>query len=1025
MEWFRISYHSIGVLIAFIILLVQIIFLGTKKDKTTPTYWLTGVFFGFAVMLFGYILAYSIYHPIGAFHRYFTVFVLFGNASFTGFAYYFPRNIHPIESKIMIPVAFITALAGYLHFVINTFKMKKFYNFEGHLYSFDFGAQTAIVILILFLWPLFVLIRKTIAFSHYSGRLEKWLYTPEKSTFGFKILYYYARFISGWIKFLFPKEREAQYLKTFAMVILLLIVTAITNALNKSGILSYDYYAIYYANSTLIICFTMLMAYINSSGEPTTFMAKLVGISLVTVLLVFGYVSNITLSLAETDYDNQRLAQIDAHKEVILQGEYSKLPENICYIIKKPSRNDIFDRQLELVYTKDPSKINESSMLAGESEYIQLLIKETKEKLAKKHREMDAESLEKFAISEFKKSRKYDSLMETLNASGKRNYRSAEVHFSTFDLETDTYRYEIGFDYQVYRDHMHKHAKSLFILPFIITLSVLLLFPKFFQSSLVKPLNNLLGGVYKVNMGDLDVKVHVKIQDEIGFLSNSFNSMVESIKEARKELQIYAATLEEKVKDRTKEVEEKMQEVQALKVQQDGDYFLTSLLTKPLFINANKSENVKTEFIIKQKKKFEFRNRHAELGGDICITGNLKLGTPTNFKKYTMAMNGDAMGKSMQGAGGSLVMGVVMNSIMARSASNKKILNTTPEQWMRDAYNECNSVFKSFNGTMVLSATVLLIDDLTGDMWYWNAEHPFTILYRDEKADFIEHDMQLRKLGLDSEFEFQVKKFKLQPGDQIIIGSDGKDDIDLSPNETYRTINEDERLILEIVQEAKGQLDLIEGIISSKGNITDDLSLLKVTFVPVNISEIESEKIEADGTSEIAEAEEQLAKPLEQQLSSNPVTMESYERAKDLYVQGRYTESLELLLSTYKEDKTNLRLNKLLGLISFKLKEFQISYDVLKEYVELENSNDELLYYYSIAAKRIGDFKEAIRIGELVYKSNSGHLYNLINLSDLYRLVGDFNNAQLFAEKVLEIDKENKFSKRILQMIKESREAII
>ena len=38
--------------------------------------------------------------------------------------------------------------------------------------------------------------------------------------------------------------------------------------------------------------------------------------------------------------------------------------------------------------------------------------------------------------------------------------------------------------------------------------------------------------------------------------------MVDSIKQARKELQDYADNLEEKVKERTKEVQEKMEEVQ-------------------------------------------------------------------------------------------------------------------------------------------------------------------------------------------------------------------------------------------------------------------------------------------------------------------------------------------------------------------------------------------------------------------------------------------------------------------------------
>ncbi|MCE9500761.1 MAG: hypothetical protein K8R21_09705, partial [Leptospira sp.] len=119
--------------------------------------------------------------------------------------------------------------------------------------------------------------------------------------------------------------------------------------------------------------------------------------------------------------------------------------------------------------------------------------------------------------------------------------------------------------------------------------------------------------------------------------------VIELSQEHQKQLGRYEHELSEKARI----IEEKMNEIQLLKVQQDGDYFLTSLLAKPLFYNANKSENVKSEFVIKQKKNFEFRNKFADLGGDICVTGNLKFGTTDNFRRYTMAMNGDAMGKSM------------------------------------------------------------------------------------------------------------------------------------------------------------------------------------------------------------------------------------------------------------------------------------------------------------------------------------------------------------------------------------------
>ena len=135
------------------------------------------------------------------------------------------------------------------------------------------------------------------------------------------------------------------------------------------------------------------------------------------------------------------------------------------------------------------------------------------------------------------------------------------------------------------------------------SLGILLIFPLLFGASLVRPLTDLLDGVKKVNDGDLNVTVPIKVQDEIGYLAGSFNSMVTSIRDARARLQDYAENLEEKVEERTREVREKMEEVQRLKVQQDGDYFLTSLLARPLFFNANKSKSVSTDFIIKQKKR--------------------------------------------------------------------------------------------------------------------------------------------------------------------------------------------------------------------------------------------------------------------------------------------------------------------------------------------------------------------------------------------------------------------------------------
>ncbi|HNF26406.1 MAG TPA: histidine kinase, partial [Leptospiraceae bacterium] len=106
---FLLSYHSIGVFLVSVILLIETLFLVFKRDKKKPSYWLIGVFTGFTVMLVGYFLAYSVYDPIGAFHRYLTVFVLFGNFCFVGFAYTFLKEDYQKEYRLIMPFLFLTA----------------------------------------------------------------------------------------------------------------------------------------------------------------------------------------------------------------------------------------------------------------------------------------------------------------------------------------------------------------------------------------------------------------------------------------------------------------------------------------------------------------------------------------------------------------------------------------------------------------------------------------------------------------------------------------------------------------------------------------------------------------------------------------------------------------------------------------------------------------------------------------------------------------------------------------------------
>ncbi len=858
------------------------------------------------------------------------------------------------------------------------------------------------------------------------------------------------------------------------------VVPAVTNILSRDGVIERSTYLTSIVLLMTLGLFLILVIFLNFSEEKTTFMVKIVGITFVTLMLIMQALVFISNQDKESEYDTKSIVNMarvleggkrTPEMEYIVQWEYGKKDVDYsrydkAFDLRLPQLEIDFQNTIIFEHIKNlPEEDFRKSLqkvIAGTHEYfsgyrvsIQKFLEknpnlegnELRNKLFEfllvlnKNVFVTSNKLDNIFPREFcKDGGKYlkssasdvanfrDHLLsrwkeedESCTLIGKdllpgelkaeillyfrpfqpalsRHYRKSldeYQHFVTYihyDVKQDVVS-EVGYSYRKYREFMHPTAAKQTLILGIVLIVVFFVFPLFFRQSLISPLNRLLSGVEKVNAGALDVQVQVDLKDEIGFLSDSFNSMVTSIRQARGELQDYAEHLATKVRDRTRELSEKMEELQRLKVQQDGDYFLTSLLAKPLFYNANKSPKVDTQFILRQKKKFEFKGKHADLGGDLCVTGNLRLGKESDYKRYTFAMNGDAMGKSMQGAGGSLVMGVVVNSILARSAANDRIMDSTPAQWLTDIYHEMQSVFKSFNGSMVISGTFVVVEDDSGKVWYFNAEHPYSVMYRDGRAGFLETGLTLRKIGLDSEYEFKVHQTRLEAGDVLIIGSDGKDDLDLTPEKEIRTINEDEMLFLQLVENGQGDLSRIEEEILKQGELTDDLSMLRIEYMPVSSPK----------------SEEKLSETIDWKYI--------YKKAKEDYVGGRLSEALSALENLYKSDPQNTKVTKLLGLLSFKGKNYGKAVEVLNKYLGSDPDLVEYWYYLSLANRRIGRMDEAILAAKRMEELQPDNSLNLINLSDLYRQTEQFELALEYAKMALAIDPENENAQKLVRLI--------
>lgn len=441
--------------------------------------------------------------------------------------------------------------------------------------------------------------------------------------------------------------------------------------------------------------------------------------------------------------------------------------------------------------------------------------------------------------------------------------------------------------------------------------------------------------------------------------------------------------------DKNQIVKDSLNKIQVLKEKQDGDYFLTSLLIEPLSENSVQSDTVDVDFVIKEKKKFKFRNWEKEIGGDICIAHTIHI----YGKPYTLFLNADAMGKSMQGAGGALVLGAIFKSIVERTKSSSVSQKVYPETWLMNAFQEMQGVFSTFDGSMLISLVMGLVDDNTGLMYYVNAEHPWTVIYREGKALFIENELVFRKLGtLGIKQRPFVKLVQLKPGDTIIMGSDGRDDIAVGEDsQGGRIINEDETRFLHIVEESDADLQDIYRIIKSEGDITDDLSLLRICYVP------KQGKLPLDKIPEIVYSAKEKAQ----------MAVDSHD----------YKQAIQILEDDCILENHHPTILKNLTKLLYQTKDYERMAQYAHRYIELEPRDSEAIFLTVMCEKRLANYVKAAELGERLILRDPNKVKYFFNLADSYTYLGNNARAQALLQEAQRLDPDNTKVAELLDLV--------
>lgn len=1027
-----LNFFSIGALIPVVFVAFVALLLGRIQKKSGATVWLVLFAITYSLFMLPYLPAATLYHPAGSFHRWFTVFfVLLTQLCLSQFFFHLPENTHPRLARGFLIGQTIGAVLVGAFFIWKTMHAGRTYHFDGHYWDFDADELSRQVGLVIALYLVVFL--------------------------GVGIF----RIING-------RGHRLALTGMFLSFALCMILPTITNVSSRDGALDRGTHQTVIVVSNVIGFFGSIIIYLNTTRDRTTFMAKLIGITLITFLFVFQGLNYFFLSEKEEAYDD--LHRKDADLMLATQERAPDLRYAVAWNEKEPAPKLLFGESPSIEFDHYSTEVANTAVLekiasipftdrsqyasdarqvladahpgfAGYAAFIakfletssdadsrsallnrlgsmrrQILFRQNKIKQIpekgffaglEKYLAGQPEWFTPFSQAMLKYAtdnaaaepsrlkRETLKFLSPLERAGVRLYRKDIQMNSGADAYVAFIRHdpakgrvlEVGYSYRAYRAYVHPVALKLTLLLIAVVVVVLAGFRFFFLGALVSPLNALLSGVEKVNAGDMSVSVPIKVEDEIGFLSRSFNGMVVSIKEARARLQEYAEDLEVKVEKRTEELTTTLGQVQELKKQQDGDYFLTSLLIKPLATNHAKSDTVQVDFLLEQKKKFQFRKWDSEIGGDICMANSIKL----RGRPYTVFLNADAMGKSIQGAGGALVLGSVFESIVERTVLVESMQEYSPERWLKNAFIELHKVFESFEGSMLISLITGLVDDLTGLLYYINAEHPWTVLYRGGKARFIEEELMLRKLGTQGmEGGVSVQIFQLEPADILIAGSDGRDDILTGTREDgERIINEDEHAFLKHVEISQGSLQSIYRSLEKMGELTDDLSLVRVSY-------------------------REVGKPVR---SNEDRVNLLLQRARVAIGLENYEEALPLLNEALALDSSATEVIQELIRIHYNQGNFKKASDYADDYIDLRPAESEILYLAAVCHRRSKNPQRALDLAERLRLREPKRVEVLGLLAELHAELGNAARADAMMKSARAINPDHSAIKKAADVI--------
>jgi signal transduction histidine kinase len=516
----------------FIVGLAGTLYLLRLKDKTAATWALVGVLGGFTLGMAAMFVTTGVVLWGIAFWPAQDAFAVFGMAAMILFTYHFPEKDRTFVSRLAVLFGAGTSVIALVYSLYFSYQI-----FVNQAFDLNLHPLYPFLMPLTFLVALGVTLRRTIQ-AHKKTVDRRLVLKQGKARAGWQ-----HAFSALWQ----PQGRYARVLRNFSVALSLGLLQGVVSGLAMTGLISVplEVYAIGF--SFLVMVIAIVYATFEHADQQPSLIVKLVGFSLVMLLAILGAVGLFQIHAAALQGEKESRLQVEIVRAAILGDHLTAIPEPVIYIAAWPLFPVADDAPASqgdhLLYTRDPdfdlfSLVEETRRQGAETSSL-------------------APVWDYYTARLLRRGQRAGSFIWRYSLSPREGF----YRYVGYTFVKDNIKYEVGFSLTEMEQTMRREGLVMTGLVVVSSLLVILFFPLLFRANLVKPLDRLLAGVKQANTGNLEVNVPIAYQDEIGFLTRSFNRMIHSIKteitERRRieaEVRDLNVTLEQRVSDRTREL---------------------------------------------------------------------------------------------------------------------------------------------------------------------------------------------------------------------------------------------------------------------------------------------------------------------------------------------------------------------------------------------------------------------------------------------------------------------------------------